>query len=189
MASRRGRRARKCEALSRRALGTLTGLVSLVCLSGIAAIILAIRTTEPDLFDLVPKVSHSDGYLLLAWPNLERGRQALNTVAVPSGTMIRALGYMVERDVPVRDGRRVDSFILLPDIGNFLHPAHRFGDQMISVRLASRHTVPFAEKSLVWAWGALRTLPGDPAGHEPLYILEDARSEPAGKGDIAAYFR
>lgn len=189
MASRPGRRARKCATLSRRALGTVTGLVSLVCLSGIGAIILAIRTTEPDLFNLVPKVSHSNGYLLLDWPNLERGRRALNTVAVPSGTLVRALGYMVERDVPVRDGRRVDSFILLPDVGNALHSSHRFGDQMIIVRLAAGNTAPFGENSLVWAWGTLRTLPGDPAGHEPLYVLENARSEPAGKGDIAAYFR
>jgi hypothetical protein len=175
--------------MSRRALWTLIGPVSLVCLSGIAAIILASRTTKPDLFNLIPKVSHSEGYVVLAWPDLERGRHALNTVAIPSGTMIRALGYMVESDGPVPEGGRVDIFVLLPDVGNSLHPAHRFGDQMIRVRLAADSTVPFAEKSLVWVWGSLRTFPGDPAGREPLYILENARSEPANKTDVARYFR
>jgi hypothetical protein len=45
------------------------------------------------------------------------------------------------------------------------------------------------DESLVWVWGTLRVLPGDPSGHEPLNVLEHARTEPAGKPDIPKYFR
>ena len=64
-----------------------------------------------------------------------------------------------------------------------------FGDQMIEVRLEAGNEVRFSERSLVWAWGTLRMLPGDPSGHEPLYILENARTEPANKADIQKYFK
>ena len=73
--------------------------------------------------------------------------------------------------------------------GESIHPPHRFGDRMIDVRLAAGDRVGFFEGSLVWVWGALRILPGDPAGHEALYVLEDARTEPANRADIPEYFR
>jgi len=96
---------------------------------------------------------------------------------------------MMKGDWPVRDGERVQSFVLLPDAGNPMHPAHRFGDQMIDVRLDGDTAVRFSERSLVWVWGTLRMLPGDPSGHKPLYVLENARTEPANKADIQKYFR
>ena len=167
-------------------------LVALICLPVIAALILITRTARPDLFDLTPAVSHSDRYVLLAWAALERSRGALNAGEIGSGTMIRALGYMMEGGRPfrpVRDGERVQGFILMPDVGNAWHPAHRFGDEMIDVRLDAGNTVRFAERSLVWVWGTLQMLPGDPLGHEPLYVLEQARTEPAAKADIQKYFR
>ena len=103
--------------------------------------------------------------------------------------MMRALGYMMDGGRPVRDGERVQGFILLPDVGNAWHPAHRFGDEMIDVRLEAGNTVGFAERRLVWVWGTLKMLPGDPLGREPLYVLEHARSEPANQADIQKYFR
>jgi hypothetical protein len=151
--------------------------------------VLITSAIEPDLFDLTPVVPRSDQYLNLAWPELERPKHALNAGPISSGTMIRALGYMMEGDRPVRDGDRVQSFVLLPDAGNPVHPAHRFGDQMIDVRLEAGNEVRFSGRGLVWVWGTLRMLPGDPSGHEPLYILENARTEPANKADIPKYFK
>ena len=164
-------------------------LVAAISLPVIATLILITRTARPDLFDLIPAVSHSDRYVLLAWAALERTRGALNAGEIGSGTMIRALGYMMEGGRPIRHGERVQGFILLPDVGNAWHPAHRFGDEMIDVQLEAGNTVRFAERSLVWVWGTLRMLPGDPNGHEPLYVLEHARTEPAKKADIQEYFR
>jgi hypothetical protein len=103
--------------------------------------------------------------------------------------MIRVLGYMMEGDLPIRDGERVQNFVLLADAGNPGHPAHRFGDEIIAVRLGAGNAIRFADRSLVWVWGTLRMLPGDPSGHEPLYILENARTEPANQTDIQKYFK
>jgi hypothetical protein len=147
------------------------------------------KTARPDLFDLIPAVSHSDHYVLLGWAALERTRHSLNAAGIPSGTLIRALGYMMEGDRPIRDGERVQGFVLLPDVGNAWHSAHRFGDEMIDVRLEAGNAVRFVERDLVWVWGTLQMLPGDPLGHEPLYILEHARTEPANQADIQKYFK
>ena len=164
-------------------------LVTLICLPIIAALILITKTAGPDLFDLAPVVSRSDQYVILAWSDLERTKHAMKTATVSSGTMIRALGYMMEGNLPVGDGEIVQNFVLLPDAGNAIHPAHRFGDEMIDVRLDAGNEVRFAQRSLVWVWGTLRMLPGDPLGHEPLYVLENARTEPANKADIQKYFK
>jgi hypothetical protein len=56
----------------------------------------------------------------------------LTVAKISMGTKVRALGYMMDADQPVRDGERVRRFILLPDAGNVVHPAHRFGDETIS---------------------------------------------------------
>ena len=123
------------KALSRRAARIVIVLVACIFVPVVATLVLTTRASAPDLFDLTPVVARSDQYLILAWPELERARTALNAGGVSSGTMIRALGYMMEADRPIRDGERVQSFVLLPDAGNTVHPAHRFGDQMIDVRL------------------------------------------------------
>jgi hypothetical protein len=155
----------------------------------VGTLILITTTGRPDLFDLTPVISRSDQYLVLAWSDLERTKHTLHAAGVSSGAMIRALGYMMDGYRPIRDGERVRGFILLPDVGNAWHPAHRFGDEMIDVRLEAGNTIRFTERSLVWVWGTLRMLPGDPLGHEPLYVLEHARTEPANKADIQRYFK
>jgi len=173
---------------SRRALQWLIALAAIICLPAVATVILISRTSEPDLFDLVPKVPQLDGYSILAWPDLERAHHALNAGALSSGARIRALGYMMDGDRSAGD-HDVSGFILLPDAGNAFHPAHRFGDQMISVRLEAGKTVRFHERGLVWAWGTLRALPGDASGQKPLYILDDARTQPADKAEIPQFFK
>jgi hypothetical protein len=185
----RAPRVRAQNALYRRVIRTLVGPVCLICLAAIGAVLLSSRRAGPDLFDLVPKVPRMDGYVLLAWSKLERTQQALDAEAISSGTLVRALGYVTDGDQPVRDGASVESFVLLPDAGTPLHPAHRYGDEMIAVRLEPGKTIRFSEGSLVWAWGRLQMLPGDPEGREPLYALESARAENASKADIVKYFR
>jgi hypothetical protein len=184
--TRRARQLRRYEVSARRARRMLIGVTVAVCLP--VAIVIS-RPTPPDLFDLVPKIDQSGGYVLLAWPDLERARAALSTSGIASGTMIRALGYMMEGDQRVRDGDDVERFILLPDVGTPAHPAHRFGDQMIDVRLAPGGRVRFSEKHLVWVSGKLQSLTGNPSGPRPLYLLENADVEPATQTDIARYFR
>jgi hypothetical protein len=96
---------------------------------------------------------------------------------------------MMQGDQPVRDGQLVGRFVLLPDAGNAMHPAHRFGDQMIDVQLRAGYTVRFSQGRLVWVWGSLGGLPGDPGGDEPLYVMPNARTEQANKADILKYYK
>jgi hypothetical protein len=175
--------------LSRRAFRTLLGPLCLIGSTVIAAVLLSSWSAGPDLFDLAPKAARLDDYELVAWFDLERAPRTLSVGAVASGARIRALGYMMEGGASVRAGRTVGRFVLLPSAGHALGPPHRFGDRMIDVRLAAGDGVRFFEGSLVWVWGTLRILPGDPAGHQALYVLEDARTEPAHKADIPKYFR
>jgi len=181
-------RDRECDALSRRASRAVVGLSALICLPVLVVAVLISRSSGPDLFDLVPKNPNSDGYALLAWYDLDRGRHALKEVGVSTGARMRALGYIMDGGQPVRDGQFVRRFVLLPDRGDAMHPAQRFGDEMIDVQLQPGDEIPFAGGGLVWVWGTLRTLPGDPGGPLPLYRLENARVEPATEAEIPKYF-
>ena len=96
---------------------------------------------------------------------------------------------MMEGERSIRTGQRVHDFFLLPQGGNLLHPAHRFGDQMIAVHLRSDIQVQFSPRSLVWVAGTFRASLGDPVGARPLYDLEEARVSPASKAEIRKYFR
>jgi hypothetical protein len=185
----RRKRVGRHEVLSRRAFWTLIGLVAAIYLPVLAIVMVTTEKAGPDLSDLTPVAGRSDQYAVLAWPELERGRHALRTNSISSGALIRAPGYMMNGDRPVRDGERVQGFVLLPDAGSAVHPAHRFGDQMIEVRLEAGSPVRFSERSLVWVWGTLQMLPGDPLGHVPLYVLEHARTEPATNADIRKYLK
>jgi hypothetical protein len=95
----------------------------------------------------------------------------------------------MESEHPIRAGESVQEFVLLPDAGNLLHPAHRFGDQMISIQLTGGDAVPFAPRQLVWVRGVLRPIAGNPAGDKPLFMLEQAAVTPASKADISRYFQ
>jgi hypothetical protein len=148
-------------------------------------------TTQPDLSELSPVQAQTSEYAVLAWSALLRGHSKTLDArsAIFSGASIQALGYMMDGAQSIRAGQLTKSFVLLPDAGNIMHAAHRFGDQTIAVRLRDRDTIKFSPKALVWVWGTLQSSPGDPTGSEPLYALGNARAELAPKADIDKYFR
>jgi hypothetical protein len=96
---------------------------------------------------------------------------------------------MVEGDKPVHADDLVQDFCVLPDAGNILDSADRFGDQMVNVRLRETDHIPFSPRQLVWVWGTFRASRGDPSGPTPLYRLESARAQSADREDIGRYFR
>lgn len=117
-------------------------------------------------------------------------RHALTSAAARlDGAAVRALGYMVDGEKPVHAGDLVQDFIVLPDAGNILDQADRFGDQMVSVRLRQSDHIPFSPRQLVWVCGTFRVSRGDPSGPTPLYYLDNARAEAADLADIGRYFR
>ena len=161
----------------------------MVCLACAFPALFMMRRAGPDLFDFTPKSPRLDGYTLVAWCDLERGHGALKEGGPSAGSPTRVLGYMMDGDKPVRDGTHVNRFVLLPDAGSAVHPAHRFGDQMIDVQLRPGSSIVFKGSSLVWASGTWKVLSGNPAGDRPLYQLQDADVENADKADIPKYFR
>src|SRR6266481_5082027 len=109
----------------RRALILVLLIAALPVLGTVAVVV---STSQPDLGDLKPLKQGAGEDPVLEWAMLRRehsramaaGSQAF------SGAEVQALGYMA-------DGDQSGDFVLPPDAGNLLHPAHRLGDQMISV--------------------------------------------------------
>ena len=169
---------------------TLALIVAITAVPLIGIVWVISATSRPDLSDLVPIQKSLETYVLLNWATLLREHpHALNVGPSAAGAQVRALGYMVEAGRPIGDGEWTQDFVLLPEAGNLMHPAHRFGDQMIAVHLQEDARVQFSPRALVWVWGTFHALPGDPAGSKPLYRLERARVQPADRNKIAQYFR
>ena len=149
-----------------------------------------LATSEAELSDLVPS-KKGDGYTLVGWRDLLRNESSglESQATVHSGTAVQVLGYMVAADSRSANEELVHEFILLPDAGNLLHPAHRFGDQMIAVHLQPSDPIKFATRSLVWASGRLRTETGNPVGPKPLYHLDAARAKTARRDEIPKFFK
>ena len=161
-----------------------------ICVPALGTVVAVLTTAEPDIADGTPIFEKSGAYVVLNWSDLERHQHALRQgTTLFTGARVRALGYMMDGDAASRPGESVRDFLLLPNAGNLFHAAHRFGDQMIAVHLASQEGIPFSPRSLVWVEGILRTSAGDPAGPKPLYDLEMSSAQFASKSDIRKYFR
>jgi hypothetical protein len=169
---------------------TLALIVTIACIPLTAIVLTIVSTSEPDLSDLIPSNQQVGEYIVLSWRDLLQTHHELKSAAAElDGAVVQALGYMVDGDKAIHAGDLVQNFVLLPDVGNFLDPADRFGDQMISVHLRGGDRVPFSPKHLVWVWGTFRTSRGDSSGPTPLYHLESARTQPADRADIGRYFQ
>lgn len=166
-------------------------IITIACVPVLGTVWAVVSTTEPDLSDLVPSRKQVGGYTVLEWSELLQARRdGVNSVpAALSGSAVRALGYMMDGDKAVHTGDLIPAFLLLPEAGNVLHPAHRFGDQMISVRLREGDQASFSPRRLVWVWGTFRASSGDPSGPRPLYYLERAHVQIADRTDIGRYFQ
>lgn len=182
------RRSQREKALSRRALKTLTLPLGILCLAAAFPALFLMGRAGPDLFDCTPRSPRVEGYILVAWYDLERGAGPQKDRGPSAGSPTRVLGYMMDGDQPTSDGQKVNRFVLLPDAGTAVHPAHRLGDQMIDVQLDAGTSVVFKERSLAWAWGTWGVLAGNPSGDRPLYRLQNARVEKAEKAEIEKYF-
>jgi hypothetical protein len=170
---------------------TLALIVTIASVPLLGTIFAVVSTTKPELSELVSSSRQVDGYIVLNWVELlQMHRNELNPASAElSGAAIRALGYMADGDKPIHTGDLIQDFVLLPEAGNLLDPAHRFGDQMIHVHLNEGDRMRFSARRLVWVWGTFRASRGDPSGPTPLYSLEGARAYGADRADIARYFQ
>ena len=162
-------------------LRTLFLVIGVTVVPVAGTVFVVIASTQPDLSELTPIRNPQANYLLLNWSSLGREH--------PRNKGVQVLGYMVDGDRPLREGDWVKEFVVLPEAGNLLHPAHRFSDHIIAVHLEYDARVQFSSRSLVWVWGVFRESPSDPSGSTPLYSVEQAGARPADKSEIGKYFK
>ncbi len=186
-----GRGQRKLSISRREEVRTLLLIGAVIVVPAAGAVFAISATSRADLSDLVPIGNSAGKPVILNWSTLLRDHpHALDAGFLFSADApVQALGYMADGESACGEGERVQDFVLLPDAGNILHPAHRFGDQMIAVHLAQDVRVEFRSRALVWVFGTLRASAGDPAGAKPLYALERARVQPAERQEIRKYFK
>lgn len=165
-------------------------IIAIMGVPVLGTILVVVSTTKPGLSDLIPSNQQVGEYIVLSWPELlQMKRKELSSAAAKlGGAAVRALGYMADGDKAIHADDLVQEFVLLPEAGNFMDPANRFGDQMVSVRLRESDRIPFLSRRLVWVWGTFRASRGDPSGPTPLYSLENARVQAADPADIGQYF-
>jgi hypothetical protein len=169
---------------------TLALIVTIACIPLLGTVLAVVITTKPDLSDLIPSNAQVGDYIVLSWRELLQTHHELRlATAKVDGAAVQALGYMVDGDKAIHPGNLVQDFVLLPDAGNLLDPADRFGDQMVSVHLRESDRIPFSPRQLVWVWGTFRVSRGDASGSVPLYHLVGARTQPADRADIGRYFQ
>ena len=114
--------------------------------------------------------------LLIGWPDL-----------APSLGRVSLLGYMMDGYAPRPEGSRAEMFILMPEAGHLLHPAHREPAEMIEVYPAADESAVFRYRSLVRVSGILTNNPGPlPEGHA-FWKIDAASVRPAGDGDIGLF--
>ena len=169
---------------------TLALIVTIICIPLLGTVLAVVITTKPDLSGLIPSNAQVGDYIVLSWRELLQTHHELSSAAAKlDGAAVQALGYMVDGEESIHPGDFVQDFVLLPDAGNVLDPAERFGDQMIRVHLRGSDRVRFSPRHLVWVWGTFRVSVGDSSGSTPLYHLESARTQPADRADIGRYFQ
>jgi hypothetical protein len=154
----------------------ITAAIGLPMILAVALVALDMRT---DLSELKPNAQADDnGAELVGWAGLKESDD--------SPRRARMLGYMLDDLRRPHEGSRADIFILLPEAGQFLHPAHRIPNQMVVVW--PRYPVVFRNRQLVWAAGtlsrALRTSDND----QPAYAMTFADISPADERDIGKWF-
>lgn len=136
--------------------------------------------THLDLSDGVPRAARNDPAISLGWPSLRR-----DTTEPRNGMIVRMLGYMMDGYQFVHNGASARMFILMPEAGHFLHPAHRIPDEMVEIW--PTQPVIFGDRELVWVCGSFERV-ADPAEDHALFALREATVTPASVRDVAGWF-
>jgi hypothetical protein len=173
---------RKRDASARRKQETLTlwAIITALAFPMVLAVALVAMDMRSDLSELKSTGQVDDkGAVPIGWPDLERGREGPRRV--------RMIGYMMDAYQPSRDGATVDMFVLMPEAGQFLHPAHRIPNQMVEVRPS--HPVVFHYRDLVWATGPLNRTMSTHGDDKAGWAMTGADVNPAADRDIGKWFR
>ena len=171
----------------RKEFRVIAAIIAAVTLPTILAYILVATDMRADLSELKPVQDPGDqAPAAIGWADLEtENGLPVSLDQVSWHSRVRMLGYMMDGNTTVPNGAPVDVFVLMPEAGHWLHPAHRIPNQMVEIRLG--RPVPFAFRRLVGVSGMLgRT--ERPERDKALYVMEDAVVEPAEERDITRWF-
>lgn len=186
-------------AQGRRESRALVTIICAVVLPLVLAFILVALNMRSDLSDLMPTEALPDHTAtLIGWQDLEipYGKTlSLEQTHWQPDRRVRMLGYMMDNYgmdglKPLPDGAFVRMFVLMPEAGHFLHPAHRVPEQMVEVWPS--HPVVFRFRSLIWSTGNLARTSGShgrTGDDTALYAMTDADAGPAVQSDITLWFR
>jgi hypothetical protein len=185
-------------ARGRREFRAFAVILCAVVLPLILAFVLVAMDMRSELSDLMPAESLPDGTAsLIGWQDLEipEGKAvSLEQTRWQPDRRVRMLGYMMDSygmdgRKPSPDGTPVRMFVLMPEAGHMLHPAHRIPDQMVEVWPTG--PVPFRFRSLVWSTGNLVRTRAAHGWHDgkPLYAMRNADVQPAVQSDITLWFK
>jgi len=163
----------------------------------LGTIFVTASTSEADLSELTPINDRAGSYAVLNWSALVQDNPLVQEPSDPekarlrmaAGTDLQALGYMLDGERTISRGEWVREFILLPEAGNLMHPAHRIRDQMITIHLEGGQRIQFSPRALTWVWGSFGVSPEPSVRSKPLYTLERARAKLADRADIQRYFK
>ncbi len=137
-----------------------------------------------DLSELQPKPSEVASHTrVVAWEELESANPPLSDSSQP----VRMLGYMIGGYTPQQNGSITSMFILVPEAGHILHPAHRHSDQMVEVW--PTRPVQLHYRHLVWVSGKLTRRNRAVAREVASYSMTNAEVEPAPESEIDRWFQ
>lgn len=159
---------------------TFLSIAAAIVLPVLLAVALVAMDMRADLSELKSTARvDENGAQPMAWPRLKERAEISGRV--------RMLGYMMDEQRRVRDGERVNTFVLLPEAGHFLRPAQRIPDQMVVVW--SSHPVVFRNRRLVWVSGTLERTIRRSGEDQPEYAMIFAQVSPAAAKDIGIWFQ
>lgn len=167
---------------------TLWKIIAALATPMLLAFVLVAMDMRSDLDELKSSgQADSNGAIPVGWAELEgRSDSAVQHAPLWEGLRVRMIGYMMDGYKPSRDGEQVNMFVLLPEAGQFLHPAHRIPNQMVEVR--PLHSVAFRFRQLVWASGTLNHTTARRGDEKAAYAMSEAEVVPASERDISKWF-
>jgi hypothetical protein len=123
----------------------------------------------------------ADGFRAVGWGELE-------ALAPGQRMPARMLGYMMDGYKPAPDGTPVETFMLMPDAGHLLHPAHREPEDMVEVWMPLDSPVRYSDRRLIWVSGMLRRKEAKPREGVAAFTLSDAEVRFAAERQIRDWF-
>ena len=127
-------------------------------------IALVATSTQPSFGNRsFPQTTNQGNILVLDWPKLYTlAKYSLGVnpeLRALSGASVRVPGYMLAFvEKPDRDGK-VNEFLLVPDVGNWLHPPHLDPGEVVLVRTHSGANARLLDRRAIWVEGKLSPSP------------------------------